>query len=71
MYPPGQEQPATGINAGDRVEHRLLPGYLMRVKDIAPCEMDSARPQAHSKYNVRDPAGNRYWVCACDVRKVG
>ncbi len=71
MYPPGQDQPAGNVGVGHYIEHKLLPGYLMRVKAVSQCEVDSSRPKPHNRYNITDPEGNDDWLCGYDVRKVG
>jgi hypothetical protein len=56
---------------GDKIEHELIPGFVMTAEDAQPCETGYARPEAHQMYRVTDPDGNTDWLCAYDVRKVG
>jgi hypothetical protein len=63
-------EPATAI-IGDRIEHELMPGFVMAVEESEPCETDCARPGLHRQYLITDPEGNRDWLCAYDVTKVG
>jgi hypothetical protein len=58
--------PATA-NTGDTIEHDLMSGFPMKVKDVRDCETDSARPDPHKSFNVTDPEGNDDWLCAYDV----
>lgn len=60
--------PATAIK-GNTIEHDLMPGFPMTVKDIRDCETDSARSIPHKAFNVTDPEGNDDWVCAYDVHR--
>lgn len=59
------------FKAGDVIEHRLVPGFTMPVRETAGCETDPARPEPHLKYKVIDPEGNTDWVCAYDVQRPG
>jgi len=54
--------------AGDRIEHELMPGFVMTVQDVRRCENDSGRPELHDAYKVTDPDGSEDWLCAYDVR---
>lgn len=54
---------------GDRIEHNLMPGFVMTVQATDKCETDSARPEDHLMYQVTDPEGNTDWLCAYDVRR--
>lgn len=69
MYPPEDSQPLHGAKPGDRIEHKLMPGFPMEVLEVARCETDSARPEAHDQYKITDPDGNEDWLCAYDVRR--
>ena len=69
MYPDEDNHPATA-ETGDRIEHKLIPGFTMPVLEAKDCETDSARPDAHRQYRVIDPEGNEDWVCGYDVRTV-
>lgn len=62
--------PAHGLSHGDKIEHDLMPGFVMTVEDIAPCEIDGTRPEGHAKYKITDPDGNEDWLCAYDVHRV-
>jgi len=53
---------------GGRIEHTLMPGFVMTVQDVRRCETDSGRPELHDAYKVTDPDGNEDWLCAYDVR---
>jgi hypothetical protein len=56
------------FHAGDRIEHKLMPGFTMTVQQLRPCETDGARPEPHWAYRITDPEGNDDWLCAYDVR---
>lgn len=60
----------TSFKAGDRIEHVLMPGFVMTVLDTRACETDFARPEPHLAYKIRDPENNEDWLCAHDVRLV-
>ena len=62
---------AEGFTVGDKIEHRLMPGFTMTVEDTAPCETDGARPEEHLKYRITDPDGSEDWLCAHDVQRPG
>lgn len=66
----GTQAPATGIAVGDRLEHDLMPGFVMKAEAVKPCETDGARPDAHDQYQVTDPEGSTDWLCAYDVSKI-
>jgi hypothetical protein len=70
MYLPGDSQPLHDAAIGDRIEHKLVPGFPMAIQAIEPCETDGARSQPHSQYQVTDPEGNTDWLCAYNVRLV-
>jgi len=59
--------PAKGVQDGDKIEHDLMPGFVMAVREVKPCETDGARPEGHSQYLVTDPEGSDDWLCAYDV----
>lgn len=59
------------FKAGDTIEHRLMPGFTMKVRDTRPCETDSARPEPHLQYEITDPDGNTDWLCSYDVQSPG
>lgn len=59
------------FEAGDVIEHRLMPGYTMKVLGTKDCETDGNRPEPHLAYQVTDPEGNPDWLCAHDVQKPG
>ena len=59
------------INVGDKIEHRLMPGFIMTVLETRDCETDSARPEPHQAYKITDPEGNEDWLCAYDVKRPG
>ena len=53
-----------------KIEHELMPGFVMEVLAQKPCETDSARPDPHQQYKVIDPLGNEDWLCGYDARVV-
>ena len=55
---------------GGKIEHDLVPGFVMVVQDKMACETGPARPLEHSKYLVTDPEGAEDWLCAYDVSRV-
>jgi hypothetical protein len=57
--------------AGEKIEHRLMPGFTMTVLDTQECETDANRPEPHPAYKVTDPEGNEDWLCAGDVQRPG
>jgi hypothetical protein len=66
-----KEQLMDQFKTGDIIEHRLMPGYPMKVEDTCECEIDGNRPELHLAYKVTDPDGNTDWLCAHDVQKPG
>jgi hypothetical protein len=62
--------PARDIKAGDKIEHDLLPGFVMAVREVKPCETDGDRSQVHDQFLVTDPEGNDDWLCGYDVSPV-
>jgi hypothetical protein len=56
---------------GDRIEHELMPGFVMTVENAQPCETDGTRNEPHQRYQITDPDGNTDWLCAYDVQKAG
>jgi hypothetical protein len=71
MYPPGNDQPARDIAPGDRIEHKLMPGFVMEVRGVKECQADGARPEPHMQYMITDPDDCTDWLCGYDVRKAG
>ena len=67
MYPPEDNLPLDAA-VGTRIEHKLMPGFVMEVQETRACETDGARPSLHKAYRVTDPAGNEDWLCAYDVQ---
>lgn len=63
--------PTERFEVGDRIEHDLVPGFVMTVEAVEDCETDAARPVPHAQYQVTDPAGNTDWLCAYDVHRAG
>ena len=59
------------FKAGDKIERKLMPGFVMTVEETAPCETDGARPHDHLKYRITDPEGEPDWLCAEDVQRPG
>jgi hypothetical protein len=57
------------FEAGDKIEHILVPGYVMTVLDTRDCETDANTPEPHLAYKVTDPSGNEDWLCAYDAQK--
>lgn len=49
---------------GDRIEHRLVPGFWMTVLDTRACETSD-----HRAYKIVDFTGAEDWLCAYDVRR--
>jgi hypothetical protein len=64
------QSPARDITAGAKIEHDLMPGFVMPVREVKPCETDGARPEDHDQYLVTDPEGNDDWLCGYDVSPV-
>lgn len=64
------QAPAKDVGLGHKIEHDLMPGFVMEVRKVRPCETDGARPVEHAAYKVTDPEGNEDWVCAFDVHQV-
>jgi hypothetical protein len=52
---------------GDKIEHDLIPGFVMTVEDVKPCHPDGTRLLEHSQFQVTDPEGTTDWLCAYDV----
>lgn len=59
------------FKVGDKIEHRLMPGFVMTVEGVEEGETDHARPEPHLHYQVTDPEGNTDWLCAHDVQRPG
>jgi hypothetical protein len=55
---------------GERIEHKLMPGFVMTIEDFSDCETDPNRPVPHAQYQVTYSKGNTDWLCAYDVRRV-
>jgi hypothetical protein len=55
---------------GDKICHKLVPGFTMTVEGVSDCETDANRSIPHSKYLITDPEGNQDELCAYDVAKV-
>lgn len=53
------------IKTGDSIEHKLLPGFVMEVLEVEPCD-----PPDHPSYRIVDPEGHSDWLCSKDVRLV-
>jgi len=47
-----------------------MPGFVMTVQAVEPCETSGERSAPHNSYKITDPEGNEDWVCGWDVRKV-
>jgi hypothetical protein len=56
---------------GDKIEHRLMPGFVMTVQDTRDCQTDANRSEPHLAYKVTDPDENEDWLCAYDVQRPG
>lgn len=69
MYPPEDSQPAQDVSLGQRIEHKLMPGFVMEVNGIKVCETGPGREEPHMQYKITGPDGNTDWLCAYDVRK--
>ena len=59
------------FKTGDKIEHRLMPGFTMPVLGTRDCMTDSTRPEPHLAYKVTDPEGSEDWLCHMDVQKPG
>jgi hypothetical protein len=59
------------FKVGDKIEHRLMPGFTMTVLAWLECETDGSRPEPHGKYCITDPEGNEDWLCGYDVQRPG
>lgn len=68
MYPPEDSGPLQGARTGDKIEHKLMPGFTMTIQAAKPCETGSTRSDPHQQYLITDPDGNSDWLCAYDVR---
>jgi hypothetical protein len=62
-------EPVQNLGPGDKIEHNLMPGFVMVIEGMDSCEIDGARPEPHMKYKVHDPEGNVDWLCAYDVSR--
>ena len=60
-----------GLGIGDEIEHDLMPGFVMKIQGVGPCETDGARPEKHSTFKITDPEGEEDWLCGYDVHPVG
>lgn len=56
------------INVGDRIEHKLMPGFPMEVLEVQPCNGEPYG--SHNAFRVIDPEGNPDWLCEHDVKEV-
>lgn len=56
------------FQVGDKIEHNLMPGFVMEVLEIDECEVDSVRSEQHFSYRIIDPDGQNDWLCGYDVR---
>ena len=54
------------IAIGSKIEHNDMPGFVMDVLEIKPCEGDDCE-----SYRIIDPEGNEDWLCSRDVHAVG
>lgn len=70
MYPEHDSKPAQDIGIGDRIEHKLIPGFQMTVQETDACETGPGRDEQHMQFRITDPEGNTDWLCAYDVRKI-
>ena len=64
------QEPAIAVK-GDRIEHELVPGFIMTIEDVEACEQTGGRDEPHLQFQITDPDGNTDWLCAWDVRRVG
>lgn len=62
--------PAKNVGLGHKIEHDLMPGFVMEVQGVGTCEPDGVRSEEHAQYRVIDPGGNEDWLCAYDVHQV-
>lgn len=51
---------------GDRIEHKLMPGFIMTIRAVDACET----PDCQS-VKIVDPEGNDDWLCTDDVQPAG
>lgn len=58
--------PARAV-VGDTIECDFVPGFRTEVLAGEPCETDAHRTEAHNRYQVIDPEGNKDWLCAYEV----
>lgn len=52
---------------GDIIEHKLMPGFRMPIREVGECETDANRSEPHAQYQIVDPEGADDWLCAHDV----
>jgi len=64
-------EPVKNLTTGDKIEHDLMPGFVMEIQGVRVCETDGGRPELHDAYKVTDPDGNTDWLCAFDVHRAG
>jgi hypothetical protein len=62
-----ENEPKSSIGVGDKIRHKHMPGFVMEVLAVEPC--DGAITE-HDSYKIVDPEGNEDWVCAHDVQKL-
>jgi hypothetical protein len=60
-------EPVRDLGPGHRIEHDLMPGFVMEIRGVRSCQADSARPEEHAAFKVTDPRGKEDWLCAYDV----
>ena len=63
--------PAKNLGLGDKIEHDLMPGFVMEIQAVEPCETDGNRSEEHAKFRITDPGGDQDWLCAYDVHRAG
>jgi hypothetical protein len=61
------QTPVHDLSPGGKIEHDLMPGFVMDIQGVRSCKTDFSRPEPHAAYKVTDPGGNDNWVCAYDV----
>jgi hypothetical protein len=59
--------PVHDVGLGHKIEHDLMPGFVMEVRGVGSCETDGARSEPHARFKITDPDGNEDWLCAYDV----
>lgn len=56
------------IRVGDKIVHKLMPGFAMEVLEVEPCQ--PTHGSSHNSFRVVDPEGKEDWLCEFDVFKL-